>query len=224
MRAALEAGARVLAPVATMLALGGCGREGIGLMPGDELQLSGFHYASGDLTHQEEVDHDCVALDNDLVQCALYAPGAGTLQRLVGVEHVVSRRAFDALPPDERALWHTHSYEVRSGLLVAPNLPIAEETRVMERLVMTYGKTWQVWHAHADEDPLGAATLMKAVTADGQIDAALVAARDERLGVDTEERRKARIDISDPGFDPITLEEPVYEVCKDGTSGDGTAP
>jgi hypothetical protein len=212
--------ARRIAPALAALVLGaGCGREGIGLMPGDELQLSGFHYAAGDLTHQDEVDHDCVALDNDLVQCALYAPGRGTLQRLVGVEHVVSRRAFDALPADERALWHTHSYEVRSGLLIAPDLPIAEETRVMERLVTTYGKTWQVWHSHDDDDPLGTATLMKAVTADGQIDAALVVARDERLGVDTEQRRKARVDIEDPGFDPVTLEEPVVGVCKDGTTG-----
>ena len=37
-----------------------------------------------------------------------------------GIEYIVSDRIFEALPPEEQKLWHSHAYEVK---LNASNLP-----------------------------------------------------------------------------------------------------
>jgi hypothetical protein len=50
--------------------------------------------------------------------------------------------------------------------------------------------------------PLGVPQLMMGFTADGQIDPAMVKSRDQRLGIDSEARRKDRADIAVPTIDP----------------------
>ena len=64
----------------------------------------------------------------------------------MGVEYIISARLFETLPEEEKKLWHSHDYEVKSGSLVAPGLPQAAERRLMEQVVSTYGKTWHTWH------------------------------------------------------------------------------
>lgn len=72
---------------------------------------------------------------------------------------------------NERKLWHSHDYEVKSGTLVAPGVPVAAEHGVMEQLVGTYGKTWHTWPASGRSSlPLGVPVLMAGFTADGQIE------------------------------------------------------
>jgi hypothetical protein len=92
-------------------------------------------------------------------------------------------------------LWHSHSYEVASGLLTAPHLPTVAENAIMKDLASTYGKTWHTWQVDRDTLPLGAPTLMMGFTADGQIDPKLVAYRDSYYGVDAAKIRAARKDI-----------------------------
>ena len=61
----------------------------------------------------------------------------------------------------EKALWHSHVHEVKSGQLVAPGIPQAAEHELMERLVVTYGKTFHTWHTdQKDALPLGSPKLM----------------------------------------------------------------
>lgn len=177
--------------------------------------VSGFHYVSGDMGRQEEANHFCSVKDSGLIQCVLY-DGTGSAANMMGLEHIVPREAFDAMPDEERALWHPHTYEVLSGALVAPGLPLAAEHALMEMLVTTYGKTWHVWHPAESEHPEGLATLMKGFTADGQLDPALLRARDDRFGIDSAARAEHRADIEDPGFDPIVLEEPQVDICQTG--------
>lgn len=58
----------------------------------------------------------------DVRQCLIYdstKPNA----RLIGVEYMISPRLFDTLPPEEQKLWHTHEYEVKSGMLIMPTPP-----------------------------------------------------------------------------------------------------
>jgi Protein of unknown function (DUF1264) len=43
--------------------------------------------------------------------------------RLIGIEYIVSEERFRALPDDEKRLWHSHRYEVKSGTLAAPGIP-----------------------------------------------------------------------------------------------------
>ena len=71
----------------------------------------------------------------------------------------------------------------------------------MKKLVGTYGKTFHTWHTDLQKElPLGVPQLMMGFTADGQADAAMVAARDKRFGVDSSEKRKGRADIAPPAI------------------------
>lgn len=109
------------------------------------IYLDGFHFYSGNLQGQMEAHHYCTKVNEDLTQCVIY-DGNGADARLMGVEYVVSARLFAGLPADEKALWHSHKYEVKSGTLVAPGIPDVAEHELMEKLVSTYGKTWHTWH------------------------------------------------------------------------------
>lgn len=164
--------------------------------------LDGFHFRSADLAHQVEAHHYCANVNEELIQCAIF-DGNGREAKLVGVEYIVSERLFAGLPEREKALWHSHAHEVKSGQLVAPGIPDAAEHALMRRIVRTYGKTWHTWqHGGADDLPLGVPQLMMGFTADGQIDPGLVAARDRRFGLDTAARRAARADIPAPAVLP----------------------
>ncbi len=186
--AALETGARVLQEKAPLSAL--------------NTYLDGFHFYNGDLRGQMEAHHYCGHLNEDVTQCVMY-DGSGADAKLMGVEYVVSRRLFETLPADEKPLWHSHRFEVLSGQLVAPGIPEPVERELMEKLVATYGKTIHTWHTDRHLDlPLGAPMLMMGFTKDGQIDEALVARRDQRLGIDTAERRRARAGMNAPDVLP----------------------
>lgn len=171
-----------------------------------EVYLDGLHFASGALDRQVEAHHHCASLNQEVRQCVLFDSNERGA-RLMGVEYIISERLFRALPGDERRLWHSHAYEIRSGLLVAPGVPEAAERALMADLVATYGKTWHTWphgspasggDAHDRGLPLGAPELMMGFTADGQVQAALVEGRDRRLGVSTAARRRARAELPRP--------------------------
>jgi hypothetical protein len=84
-----------------------------------------------------------------------------------------------ALPDDEERLWHSHRYEVKSGMLAAPGIP---ERACFTDLVTTYGKTFHTWQYDRDDFPYGIPPLMTGLTADGQLDEALVAAANQGDG------------------------------------------
>jgi hypothetical protein len=50
--------------------------------------------------------------------------------------------------------------------------------------------------------PYGVPQLMMGFTADGQIDSQLVRERDGRMGIDSEEKKRARESIEAPAIDP----------------------
>lgn len=163
-----------------------------------DVYLDGFHFHSHDPQSQMEAHHFCSVVDEDVRQCVIF-DGNARGARIVGIEYVVSRRVFEQLPAEERKLWHSHVYEVKSGALVAPGLPEMAEHELMEQLVDTYGKTWHTWDTHhGDELPLGHPLLMAGFTADGQADPALLAARDERMDLSTAARRESRSSIATP--------------------------
>lgn len=53
---------------------------------------------------------------------------------------MVSRRIFDTLDPEERKLWHSHCFEVKSGQLIMPGVPILAENEEMKEVMTLYGK------------------------------------------------------------------------------------
>ncbi len=164
--------------------------------------LDGFHFYNDRLKQQTEAHHYCAVLGEEMIQCVIY-DGNTASAKLMGVEYIVSRRQFESLPEAEKPLWHSHVHEVKSGQLIAPGLPEAAEHALMKKLVSTYGKTWHTWHTDQGKGlPLGMPQLMMGFTADGQADAAMVAARDARFGVSTDERRRNRADIDAPPVVP----------------------
>jgi len=165
--------------------------------------LDGLHFRNGRMEEQMDVHHYCATLNDDLIQCVLF-DGNGRDARMVGIEYVVGAKLFESLPLEEKAMWHSHRYEVKSGQLVAPGMPAHAEHELMGKLISTYGKTWHTW---ADDPnlPIGPPALMMGFTADGQAKPELVEKRDRALVVSTAAKKAARTDIPDtpilPGAD-----------------------
>lgn len=184
----LEAGAAIIQGKAPVQAL--------------NVYLDGFHFASGDMKAQAEAHHFCSVLNEEVFQCVVY-DGNGHDAKIIGVEYVISGQLFEALPADEKKLWHSHVHEVKSGQLIAPGLPGPAERRLMEKLVGTYGKTWHTWHTErADALPLGLPVLMMGFTSDGQADLDMVEERDRRFGVASGAKREQRASIPAPPVAP----------------------
>jgi hypothetical protein len=160
--------------------------------------VCGLHFYSGDMSRQVVAQHYCSHVSGDIRQCVIYDSDRKHA-RLVGVEYIISARLFEELPADEKRLWHSHVYEVKSGQLIAPGIPAGAEREVMQGLVGTYGKTWYTWQAdRGDKVPLGIPQLMMAFTADGQVAPRLLADRDREYGIASEEKRKDRAGIVAP--------------------------
>ncbi|MFR9806159.1 OBAP family protein [Pseudonocardia sp. RS010] len=159
--------------------------------------LNGFHMYADDMGRQVEASHFCIHLQHDLHQCVIFdrnEPDA----RLIGIEYIISEERFRGLPDDEKRLWHSHHYEVKSGVLVAPGIPDLAEHAYFEDLVTTYGKTFHTWQYDRDDFPYGIPQLMMAFTGDGQADEAQIHDRDRRLGVSASHKRQHRADIPEP--------------------------
>ncbi len=163
--------------------------------------LNGFHFYADDMGRQVEAHHFCTHLAHDMHQCVIFdsnKPGA----RLIGIEYIVSEARFRRLPADEKRLWHSHHYEVKSGQLVAPGIPEWAEHTYFADLASTYGKTFHTWQIDRDDFPLGAPQLMMGFTADGQTNPSLLEQRDRRLGASWSKRRESRADIPWPELVP----------------------
>lgn len=157
--------------------------------------VCGFHFYSGNPPRALRVEHYCSHLNTEVLQCVIYDSPEKTA-RLIGVEYIISEILFTQLPAEEKKLWHSHRYEVMSGLLTAPDADVATERKLMADLVNTYGKTWHLWQVdRGDTLPLGLPQLMMGFTADGQIDPLLVAKRDADLHLVTAEIKARRADL-----------------------------
>jgi hypothetical protein len=163
--------------------------------------VCGLHFYNGEPQRQVLAHHFCAHVDGDLMQCVIYdsnRPGA----RLIGIEYVLTARRYRTLPPEEQRLWHSHAYEVKSGLLAAPNLGDAAERAFMKDFASTYGKTFHTWQVDRDPLPLGIPKLMMGFTADGQADPMRVQERDRAVRVPAETRRRQRAGLPDPIIEP----------------------
>lgn len=166
------------------------------------IYLNGFHFYNGNMGAQMEAHHYTTQLNEDLHQAIIY-DGNGENAKIMGVEYIVSERIFKTLPEEEKKLWHSHRYEVKSGSLIAPGIPLVAEHELMEKLVSTYGKTIHTWHTDQERNlPVGSPMIMMVFTKDGQSNPAVIAERDKRFNISTAEKRKNRADIPMPAVDP----------------------
>ncbi|KAL2925510.1 Oil body-associated protein 1A [Bienertia sinuspersici] len=85
--------------------------------------------------------------------------------RLIGVEYIVSENLFMTLPDAEKKMWHSHEYEVKSGVLFLPGVPGAIQRQDLAKVAQTYGKTIHFWQVdRGDNLPLGLPQVMMALT------------------------------------------------------------
>lgn len=166
--------------------------------PTDELNvyLVGFHPLKSDPSHQFEAHHFCSQVNEDFMQCALF-DGNTQGARLNGLEYIVSRTLFEQLPEQEQQYWHPHNGEILSGQLVAPGIPESADHALMRSKINSYGKTWHTWSTGNGSAalPLGAPMLAWSFNRFGEPRQELVESRDRRMGIDTQERRRAREDL-----------------------------
>jgi len=178
--------------------------------------LNAFHLYANDPSRCVEANHYCSHITEDIRQCLIYdsvKPNA----RLIGVEYMVTPRIYDTLPQEERRLWHTHEFEVKSGMLVMPvpaGVPDtvwnAAETSEMEQVIPLYGKTFHFWQVdRGDTVPLGMPQLMGSFTNEDMVREifpgsleAMLEDRDKRFGVNHKEKANIRKDIELPKLHP----------------------
>ncbi|KZV86417.1 DUF1264-domain-containing protein [Exidia glandulosa HHB12029] len=176
--------------------------------------ICAFHPYAHDKTRATRAHHFCTHIRPDMHQCVIY-DGPGDKARLIGIEYIVTDELFKSLPEDEKKYWHSHKYEVESGLLMLVAKPgVSNETMdtaeqpAMRELRKTYGKTIHTWIFDEYPDlPLGPPQLMMSWTNDSDWETeefkAAVAARDAELGVSTEGKRTLRAAyLPKDGFEP----------------------
>ncbi|KAL0560236.1 hypothetical protein IC582_000636 [Cucumis melo] len=160
--------------------------------------LCAFHFYSHDMTRQLEAHHFCAHLNEEVRQCLIFdSPEKDA--RLIGIEYIVTENLFLTLPDDEKRLWHSHEYEVKSGTLFLPGVPGPIERLDLDKVCKTYGKVFHFWQVdRGDTLPLGIPQLMMALTRDGQLDGSLQQKVEKRYGVSFEGERKKREYMSGP--------------------------
>ncbi|CAF0830878.1 unnamed protein product [Rotaria sp. Silwood1] len=172
--------------------------------PGSKMTIKGHILDMGarmavrELNRQLVAHHYCSHINQDVRQCVIYDSDRADA-RLIGVEYIISEKLFNELPAEEKKLWHSHVYEVKSGALIAPGVPDIAEKEVMKELINTYGKTFHTWQIdRGDPIPLGVPQLMMAFVKDGQINEDLIHQRDEYYKLSTEGKKRQREDIKAP--------------------------
>ncbi|AKT44071.1 OBAP family protein [Chondromyces crocatus] len=191
--------------------------------------LDGFHVMKDDTSLHMEAHHYCRDLNEEFTQCVIF-DGTVASANLIGIEYIISERLFEGLPEDEKPRWHPHNYEILSGQLTLPGIPEVAEKKALEKKLNSYGKTWHVWdtghvgHPRANALPVGLPLLAWSYNRDGEAPADLVAGRDERTGISTEERRRSRADLAplarpQRGVDDIRSAFPGASGAPAGVSG-----
>jgi hypothetical protein len=124
---------------------------------------------------------------------------------------MISPRLFESLDPEERKLWHSHVFEVKSGMLIRPKpstVPEAiwstAELEEMKEVVKIYGKVYHLWQTdRGDKLPLGSPKLMTSYISGDQFDFEnVVGDRDKRFDTSYSKKQGERKDIAEPDIHP----------------------
>ncbi|MDQ3186808.1 MAG: OBAP family protein [Pseudomonadota bacterium] len=164
-----------------------------------DIYLVGFHPMKDHPENQMEAHHYCHQINEDFAQCALF-DGNTKDANLNGIEYIISEKLFARLPEEEKKYWHPHNGEILSGQLVAPKIPDIAEKALMKGKMNSYGKTWHVWNTGyegkpGDALPLGEPMLAWSFNRDGEARPGLVEERDQRMEINSTEKRRQRKDL-----------------------------
>nr|GMD08303.1 oil body-associated protein 2C [Ipomoea batatas] len=159
-----------------------------------------FAIYSHDMSRQIETHHFITRINQDFLQCAVYDSDESH-GRLIGVEYIISDKLYEGLPEDEQKLWHSHAYEIKSGLWVNPRIPEMLGRSELENLAKTYGKFWCTWQTdRGDKLPIGLPSLMMSPQAvnPGIVKPELVEKRDNKYNISTNSLKESRVEIAEP--------------------------
>ncbi|KAI3924012.1 hypothetical protein MKW92_027483 [Papaver armeniacum] len=172
--------------------------QGFGPINKIHQHLCAFHFYGYDMTRQVESHHFCAHQNEEMRQCLIYdspEPHA----RLIGLEYIVSENLFLTLPDNEKPLWHSHEYEVKSGVLFMPGVPGPIQRQDLDKVAKTYGKTIHFWQVDkGDAFPLGLPQIMMALTRDGQLQDNLAKDVEKRFNVSFDAERENRAYMKGP--------------------------
>jgi len=158
-------------------------------------------------TRYVDAVHYCAHVRKDLRQCLIYDSHEKDA-RLIGVEYMVPKAVYLTFTPEEQNLWHSHHFEISSGLLILPKLEgytdadwEAGELEAMKEITNLYGKTWHFWQVDAGHRyPTGRPLLMGSLTQEGQLDLDVaMKKRNDTFGVDHKQKAATRKGIDMPG-------------------------
>jgi hypothetical protein len=163
--------------------------------------LNGFHVMKENTSLHMEAHHYCKNMNEEFTQCVLF-DGNTAESNLIGIEYIISDRLFATLAAEERASWHPHNFEILSGQLVLPGVPAIAEKKTLQKKLNSYGKTWHVWdtghvgHPAAHDLPVGKPLLAWSHNRDGEMPADALQARDQRMGIDSTQKRAERAEFN----------------------------
>ncbi|KAJ9701241.1 hypothetical protein PVL29_006544 [Vitis rotundifolia] len=179
--------------------------QGFGPINKIHQHLCAFHFYGHDMTRQVEAHHFCAHQNEEMRQCLIY-DGPEADAKLIGLEYIISENLFMTLTDMEKPLWHSHEFEVKSGVLFMPRMPALVERQDLEKVCKTYGKTIHFWQVdRGDNLPLGLPQIMMALTRDGQLDEKLARDCGKRFGVIFDKERENRAYMKGPehGIHPL---------------------
>jgi len=169
--------------------------KGEGPLSASHFHFCGIHMAKKNPKLQFITQHFCAAhtggSEGDVFQCVLF-DGSGKNAKLIGVEYLISEDAYAKLPETEKKFWHSHTYEVLGGDLIAPGMTAEDEMKFMKVVIKTWGKAWHTWPDPSTAVPTGEPMLIWSLMGDGQVDEKVLAERDKQFKVDTAKVREAR--------------------------------
>ncbi|KAL8143851.1 hypothetical protein V2J09_016883 [Rumex salicifolius] len=166
--------------------------------------LCAFHFYGDDMTRQVEAHHYCGHQNEEMRQCLIY-DSPDKKARLIGVEYIISESLFRGLPDEEKRMWHSHEYEVKSGVLFMPGIPGPVERQDLAKVSQTYGKTYHFWQVdRGDPLPLGLPQVMMALTREGQVYDTMLQDVEKKFKVNFGKERENRAYMKGPehGIDP----------------------
>lgn len=163
-----------------------------------------FHLYAHTNARQMEAHHYCSVIQGGkLHQCVLYDNNTADA-RMMGVEYLIPADVYVRLPAQEQQLWHSHIYEVSSGMLQSPGMPASSFQPLLKDLINMYGKTVHTWQIDVNDTlPVGAPQLMMSFIKDGQLKPKLQQGFEHRFNFSMKAAAAARASIKANPATPI---------------------
>jgi hypothetical protein len=126
---------------------------------------------------------------------------------------MITPKIYKTLDPEERILWHSHVFEVKSGMLCMPQpssaVPQAmweqAETAEMADVIELYGKVYHLWQVDKGHGiPLGQPQLMTSFTTNTQMEdlEKVLDERDRIHNTNWRRNKELRSSIKEPEIHP----------------------